>query len=126
MDGRKEFEEMYRRYYASVYKYIYEKVSHRQEAEDLTNEVFLSCLKHFKRFDSSRASAATWLFAITRNRLKNYYRDKKSMVSVDDEMFMVELADESCVDEAALLAQLRAVLAGRWTASVNGRRRSSF
>lgn len=55
----------------------------REDAEDLMQEVFISCYKAQDRFDSSKCSEVAWLFIIAKNRLKNYYRDKKSNKSLD-------------------------------------------
>lgn len=34
-------------------------------------------------YDEEKGSIATWLYAITANRLKNYYRDKKTHYSLE-------------------------------------------
>lgn len=55
----------------------------REDAEDLMQDIFASCYKTRERFDSSRCSEQAWIFILAKNRLKNYYRDKKKLVSLD-------------------------------------------
>ena len=69
------FEEVYNRYYLSVYLYLFKRIRHQQDAEDLANDVFLACYKNFGSYDPAKASMITWIFVIASNRLKNYYRD---------------------------------------------------
>lgn len=46
------------------------------DAEDLVQEIFLRALSGWSRFQH-RASARTWLWAICRNTLKQYYRERR-------------------------------------------------
>lgn len=56
-----------------VYRYVYGKVGNREEAEDLTSQVFLKALRGL---DESRDSAATqaWLFQVARTTIADYWR----------------------------------------------------
>lgn len=78
------FEEYFNRYYPQVQKYILKKVSDIQTAEDLAMSSFASCWEKFSSFDPAKASFQTWLYVIVNNKLKNYYRDKKVFVDIDD------------------------------------------
>lgn len=81
---RSEFEQLYQDNIDRVYKFIYYRVGANQEiAEDLTSEVFMKALEHRTKIDTSKAPTA-YLMTIARNRLKNYYRDRKHDVDVDD------------------------------------------
>ena len=68
-----EFERIYQEYYLKILTFIHKRVPDLYEAEELTGDVFLSFYR----------SIATWLYAITANRLKNYYRDKKTHYSLE-------------------------------------------
>lgn len=46
------------------------------DAEDLVQEIFLRALRGWSRFQH-RASARTWLWAICRNTLRQYYRERR-------------------------------------------------
>lgn len=103
----KEFESVYNQYYLSVYLYIFKRIQHQQDAEDLTEEVFMACYKNFEKYDSQKASLVTWIFVITNNKLKNYYRDKKEYLSIDDEENPVDIASGDSMEQAVLLEEAR-------------------
>jgi RNA polymerase sigma factor (sigma-70 family) len=71
-----ELEELYKGVYPRIYAFFYVKTSNKQIAEDLTQEVFYQAIKKFSAF-SFESSIETWLFAIAKNRLRNFYRGKK-------------------------------------------------
>lgn len=92
------FEEIYTNYYGKVLSYLTGKVSDRNVAEDLAGDVFLRCYKNIQKFDASKGSESTWVFTITKNLLKNYYRDRKVTASIDN-MEGFDVADEQDVEE---------------------------
>ena len=67
----------------SLLRFLSTHTDNREDAEDLLQEVFTSWYKAQDRFDSSKCSEVAWLFIIAKNRLKNYYRDKKTTTSLD-------------------------------------------
>lgn len=79
-----EFRKFYEEHLDRIYRYIYYRVGGQKEtAEDLTSEVFMSALEHMETLDATRHPGA-WLFTAARNRLKNYYRDRKPTIDLDD------------------------------------------
>jgi DNA-directed RNA polymerase specialized sigma24 family protein len=57
---------------------VCKRIGVTEDAKDLTGEVFLAGFKSYEKYDSTKSSLASWLYVITNNRLKNYYRDKKN------------------------------------------------
>lgn len=109
---RKNFDVFYEEYYNQVYWYIYKKIKYPEDAQDLTGDVFCSCFKNFESYDSQKSSLATWLYVIVNNRLKNYYRDKKIYVSLDEETGEKHLqAEDDYIMQAILLEDYRNMLA---------------
>lgn len=82
----KEFEQYYLKYFPQVYGYILKKIFFEQAAEDLTMDVFYSVWDKFDSFDESKATFQTWLYVIVNNKLKNYYRDRKEIVELDESL----------------------------------------
>lgn len=70
-----DYETFYRDNYNRVLNYVYKKISHREDAEDLTAEVFVYCFRHYSEYDPAKGKLSTWLYLITNSRIKNYYRD---------------------------------------------------
>src|SRR5258708_588018 len=71
-----------------IYNLCYRFTGRAQEAEDLTQDVFLRVFKTIGSFQGSQGSFTTWLTSLTRNLLIDHYRKHKKErmdVSVDDE-----------------------------------------
>lgn len=79
------FGALYDAYAPAIYRFIALKVTTRQEAEDLTHEVFLSAWQKLPRFKEQGFPFTSWLYKIARNRVIDYYRTKKTPISIDDE-----------------------------------------
>lgn len=69
------FDELYRRYLKPIYGYVYRRVNHRGDAEDITQEVFVRAFKHVKDF-RGEASLVSWLYLIARNEISRFFRKK--------------------------------------------------
>lgn len=70
----KLFLQFYKKYKNKIFTYfLYRLNFNRDFAEDMTSEVFLKALEHFDDFDASR-SFQSWIYAIAKNHLINYYR----------------------------------------------------
>jgi RNA polymerase sigma-70 factor (ECF subfamily) len=77
------FSEIYDLFFKKIYRFIFFRVSHKETAEDLAEEVFL---KAFGKLGSINDSSAFegWLYQIARNLVIDYYRQKKITVSLDE------------------------------------------
>ena len=65
----RRFGELYERHFERVYAYVSRRVPSREEAEDLTSEVFHRALAGLPRFEWRGAPFAAWLFRIASNSL---------------------------------------------------------
>lgn len=74
---------LYDHYSPQIYRFIYIKVSHKQEAEDLTHEVFLSAWKNIENYNYKGLPFSSWLYQIARNRVIDFYRTRKQALSID-------------------------------------------
>lgn len=70
-------------YSPALLKYLMHHTNSREDAEDILQEVFLSCHKHASEFDSERCNEQAWLYIIAKRKLVSYYRAKKDQVSLD-------------------------------------------
>ena len=68
---------LYDRYGLLVYRMIYRMLKDAQEAEDLTQEIFLN-LQVKSKFDPKRASFYTYLMTMVRSRTIDILRSKRS------------------------------------------------
>jgi RNA polymerase sigma-70 factor, ECF subfamily len=63
------FADLYERNFARVYAYIARRVGNREEAQDLTAEVFHRALANLGRFEWRGVPFAAWLFKLAANAL---------------------------------------------------------
>ena len=105
------FEELYNGYYAKVLRYLCSHTDNVQDAEDLANNAFFICYKKYDTYDCNKASRVTWLYVIVNNLLKNYYRDKKKALSLDDPDANITPAYNDEMERAAELLESRKLLA---------------
>ena len=64
---RSALSELYSLYFPRVYRYILARTGNVNDAEDLTEEVFLKVLKAISRFEWREAPFSAWLFRIAHN-----------------------------------------------------------
>lgn len=87
------WEELVRQHTRQVYGLCFRFTNSTQEAQDLTQEVFLRVFKTIKTFRSAEGSFHTWLARVTRNLLiDNYRRTRQERVtdSIEDQLPMLE------------------------------------
>ncbi len=68
-----EFQTFYQENLGLIYRYVYSKVGNREEAEDLTSQIFL---KAVRGVDTERGSQSMqkWLFQVARTTIADYWR----------------------------------------------------
>lgn len=82
------WEELVRRHTRRIYNLCYRFTSNRQEAEDMTQEVFLRVYKTLGSYRAVHGGFTTWMTSVTRNLLIDHYRRTKRdrlTDSLDDE-----------------------------------------
>jgi len=77
-----DFPALYHRYLRPVYRYLYFRTGDRQEAEDLTSQVFLAALEGLPSY-RPRTSFAAWLFAIARHKAADHYRRQRGQLPLE-------------------------------------------
>ena len=74
----KSLEILIKRYLKPIYNFICRYVGNEQEAEDITQEVFVKVWRSLKKFDQSK-SFKTWIFSIAKNTSIDWLRKKKAI-----------------------------------------------
>lgn len=100
------YEEFYSSNFQRVVQYINKKIGNLDDAQDIAGDVFLYCYTHYNDYDPSKSSITTWLYLIVNSRIKNYYRDSKTYVDID-ELAGVLPSDETDMDACILLEQMK-------------------
>jgi RNA polymerase sigma-70 factor (ECF subfamily) len=77
------FEEVYRRYGEMVFNLAYRLAGEREEAADLTQEVFLRIYRHLGRFHG-RSSLKTWIYRVALNHCRSRLGRRRPVEPLDD------------------------------------------
>ncbi|MFA5886549.1 MAG: RNA polymerase sigma factor [Patescibacteria group bacterium] len=81
-----------------IYRFVYFKISNREEANDLTSMIFLKTWNHIqnKTLEDAKTLRAL-LYKIARNSIIDYYRENngKQFTSLDNQDNKLEIIDES-------------------------------
>lgn len=96
-----DIETIYTEYHDKVLSYIRSKVNSREDAEDLTAEVFLKIQKKLVDYDEEKAGVSTWIYTIARNSVIDFYRVNKTTEELPDEL-SEELASDDETDSQVL------------------------
>ncbi|MCS6771836.1 MAG: sigma-70 family RNA polymerase sigma factor [Kiritimatiellae bacterium] len=70
------FEELIRRYQRRIYALVYNMTGHREDAEDLVQDVFIKAYRSLDGFKGD-ASFFTWIYRIAVNRTINFLKRRK-------------------------------------------------
>ena len=92
-----------------VYGICYRFTGSDQEAQDLTQEVFLRIFRSLKSFRAGEGSFTVWLARLARNLLIDHYRRTKldrATDSIEDQLPMLE-------EKTAMLSRTDGLVAGR-------------
>ena len=68
-----EFQALYQEHLGSVYRFVYKNLRNREEAEDLTSQIFIKALR-FLDSERNPHSARSWLFQIAHTTVADYWR----------------------------------------------------
>jgi RNA polymerase sigma-70 factor (ECF subfamily) len=104
------FEHVYAEHVWRVYAFISYRVRDHALAEDLTQGTFERALRAWSRFDSRRASEATWLLAIARNVLIDAHRRERVVLEElpgDDQVGSSPSPEERFAGSPELLAAIQ-------------------
>ena len=83
------FEVLVKKYSKVIYSYLFSKLKKKEDCEDLVQEIFLSFYKNINRFDEKKP-VWPYLFEITKNSLKMFYRKRKIFLPLKEEIIKEE------------------------------------
>ena len=82
--GIQDFQAFYEDNLVRVYRFVFKSVRNREEAEDLTSQIFLKALRYLDP-EQNAQSARSWLFKIAHTCIADYWRThyRASISSLD-------------------------------------------
>lgn len=69
--------ELYIRYGGKINNFIFNILKNKEDAEDITQDVFRKVYENINKFEERSKGIAPWLFRIARNSAVNYIRKEK-------------------------------------------------
>uniref|UniRef100_A0A7V0Z432 RNA polymerase sigma factor n=1 Tax=candidate division WOR-3 bacterium TaxID=2052148 RepID=A0A7V0Z432_UNCW3 len=101
-------EELCRYLYVKIYGYVFYRIKHREDAEDLTSEVVLKIIKNLK---NQRGNFYAWIYKIAGNAVIDYYRRKRSGFGISYEDLPQELPSDDNHKEILQVDRLKEAMA---------------
>ncbi len=109
MTATAEFEALYTEYRSKVLAYIRSHISDSADAEDICQDVFLKAFRAADRYEAEKSAPGTWLYAITRNTVIDYYRRIRPTEELPEELSDDALPEDGVMQEALLQALAEAL-----------------
>lgn len=88
---------LYDHYQPKIYRFVLIKIGKREDAEDITHQVFLNAWQNISNYKDQGFPFSSWLYRIAKNQVIDRYRTKKQDVgleNVDYERFIDFAIDE--------------------------------
>lgn len=105
-DAEMTYEDFYEKYYDGIIRFLSRKCASWADAEDLASQCFVYCYEHWDSYKSDLASRKSWLFMVVQSRWKNYCRDHRTQVDLDDVIDVLP-------DEKDVIASTNELMAAR-------------
>lgn len=108
------FELLYETYFRRIYRFALRRLGDAGEAEDVTQEVFLTVIKALPSFHGT-SSLLVWMFGITRNKVNRRFRGRRAhLESLDDgecsELAAAQPSTDEVVEARRILDRCEAVI----------------
>jgi RNA polymerase sigma-70 factor, ECF subfamily len=75
---------LYDRYLDRIYRFIYYKIWNKENAEDITSDVFHKAFQKIDSYDAGKGTFSAWIYRIARNAVIDHYRTVKKTVDIED------------------------------------------
>lgn len=97
----KAFGQLYELHVDRIYRYVAYRVARAEQAEDLTEHVFLKAWEAIGRYERRGLPFAAWLYRMAHNAVVDHYRASRPTTSIDDKF---DLEDEKQSPSDAVMA----------------------
>ncbi|HIU33508.1 MAG TPA: sigma-70 family RNA polymerase sigma factor [Candidatus Pullichristensenella excrementigallinarum] len=74
-----EMERIYREFRPKIARYVAARIENHADVEDLVSTILLKVFAHLEEYDETKGSLSTWIYAITRNQVIDYYKKRKTL-----------------------------------------------
>ena len=85
-----DMERIYNDYFPMVYNYVFYRLLHRHNTEDIVSHVFMKIFANLQKYDPAKSALKTWIMRITERTLIDYYRKQRPVISLDGDDSVIE------------------------------------
>jgi RNA polymerase sigma-70 factor, ECF subfamily len=94
-----QFEALYNSYFERIFRFVYQRVDSKEEAADITSQVFLKALLNLHSYRFKSVPFSAWLYRIAISEIGNFYSHTRKSRSVNIESVNINgLIEESGFD----------------------------
>ena len=111
--SRRAADLLVRGYYEEIYVYVYRQLGNRDDAMDLTQEIFVAALQSIGRYDSKKSAFRTWLYAVATHKVIDSRRSGRMItLPLEDDAVQEESDELARLDNADLIRRIEAYVSG--------------
>ena len=82
-EDKKSYEELYKKYYKLVYNIAFSILKNKENAEDISQNVFIK-IGNLKKEKLPNSYEASWLYTVTKNECISLFRKTKETLTIED------------------------------------------
>lgn len=101
--NRDKFQPLYEKYYTQILKFVYQRVTTKDDAYDITQQVFLQAMLSLNKYELRGFPFSSWLYRIAINELNQAFRknEKQRGVNLEEKHLkdIVEEMNEGAIEE---------------------------
>ncbi|QNM14489.1 MULTISPECIES: RNA polymerase sigma factor [Fusobacterium] len=84
-----DFDEIFEKYFDRIYYKVLGAVKNPEDAEDISQEVFISVYKNLGKF-RSESNIYTWIYKIAINKIYDFFRKRKIELDINEEILGID------------------------------------
>lgn len=94
-----QFAALYDKYYAQILKFVYQRLSTKQDAYDITQQVFVQAILSLEKYEYRGLPFSSWLYRIAINELNKVFRKNEKQRGINlEEKHLSDIAEEMSTD----------------------------
>lgn len=104
-----KFQPLYEKYYSPILRFVYQRTVSKEDAQDITQQVFLQAMINLPKYQHRGYPFSSWLYRIAINELNQVFRKNEKQRGVNlQEKHLKEMMEE--MDYASATANERVLL----------------
>ncbi len=72
------FKPLYEKYHEQIFRFVYQRVTDKEAAYDITSQVFLKAMQNISKYQFRGLPFSSWLYRIARNACHDAFKEEKA------------------------------------------------